>query len=39
VHRLRRRYRELIRLAIAPTVGDACEIDEEVRDLFLALSH
>jgi RNA polymerase sigma factor (sigma-70 family) len=36
VHRLRRRYRELLREEIAQTVGDAEEVDQEIRDLFAA---
>ncbi len=38
VHRLRKRYRELIRAEIAHTVGRADEIDAEMRHLFSALS-
>jgi RNA polymerase sigma-70 factor (ECF subfamily) len=38
VHRLRRRYRELLRAEIARTVEDPAGIDEEMRDLFAALS-
>ncbi len=38
VHRLRTRYRELIRDEIAQTVGDKNDIDEELRDLMSALS-
>jgi RNA polymerase sigma-70 factor (ECF subfamily) len=37
VHRLRRRYRELVREEIARTVRDPDEIDAEIRDLFRAL--
>src|SRR5262245_44661638 len=37
VHRLRRRYRELIRAEIAQTVTTAEEIDDELRDLFAAV--
>ncbi len=37
VHRLRCRYRELIREEIARTVRDPAEIDGEIRDLFRAL--
>jgi RNA polymerase sigma factor (sigma-70 family) len=37
VHRLRRRYRELLRAAIAQTVSSPAEIDEELRDLFEAI--
>jgi len=39
VHRLRRRYRELLRDEIAQTVSTEAEIDEEIRDLFAALAH
>ncbi len=38
VHRLRQRYRELIRAEIARTAGTPQEVDEELRDLFAALS-
>jgi RNA polymerase sigma-70 factor (ECF subfamily) len=37
VHRLRRRYRDLLRLHIADTVDTAADVDEEIRDLFAAL--
>lgn len=37
VHRMRRRYRELLREEIARTVADPEAIDEEMRDLFAAL--
>jgi RNA polymerase sigma-70 factor (ECF subfamily) len=37
VHRLRRRYRELLRAEIEETVADPEEIDQEIRDLFAAL--
>lgn len=37
VHRMRRRYRELLREEIARTVEDPAAIDEEMRDLFAAL--
>jgi RNA polymerase sigma-70 factor (ECF subfamily) len=37
VHRLRRRYRELIRAEIAQTVTTPEEIEEELRDLFAAV--
>jgi len=36
-HRLRRRYRELVRLEVAQTVGDDEHVDEELRDLMAAL--
>lgn len=38
MHRLRRRYRELLREAIGQTVATEAEIDDEVRDLFVALA-
>jgi RNA polymerase sigma-70 factor (ECF subfamily) len=37
VHRLRRRYRQLLRDEIAQTVASAAEIDEEIRYLFACL--
>jgi RNA polymerase sigma factor (sigma-70 family) len=37
VHRLRRRYRELLRAEIADTVADPAEIDDEIRSLFVAI--
>jgi RNA polymerase sigma-70 factor (ECF subfamily) len=37
VHRLRKRYRELLRDEIAQTVISDDQIDEEIRDLFAAL--
>ncbi len=37
-HRLRRRYRELLRDEIAQTVTSEDQIDEELRDLFAALA-
>jgi RNA polymerase sigma-70 factor (ECF subfamily) len=33
VHRLRKRYRELLRAEIAETVSDPSEIDDEMRHL------
>ena len=39
VHRLRRRYRELLRKEIALTVDDPKIIDEEIRELIAALSN
>lgn len=36
-HRLRQRYRDRLREAIARTVADPAEVDDEVRDLFAAL--
>jgi len=36
IHRMRRRYRELLREEIAQTVASAEEIDEEIRHLFAA---
>jgi RNA polymerase sigma-70 factor (ECF subfamily) len=38
VHRLRRRYRELLRAEIGQTVADSEEIEQEIRDLFTAMS-
>lgn len=38
VHRLRQRYRELLRLEIANTVSSPEAIDDEIRSLFAALS-
>ena len=38
VHRLRRRYRELMRAEIAHTVSSPQEIDEEIRHLFAVFS-
>ncbi len=38
VHRLRRRYRELLRAEIAHTVSSPQEIDEEIRHLFAVFS-
>lgn len=37
VHRLRKRYRELIRAEIANTLDDLGEVEEEIRHLFKAL--
>jgi RNA polymerase sigma-70 factor (ECF subfamily) len=37
VHRLRRRYREVLRGAIAQTVASPDEVDAELRDLFAAV--
>jgi RNA polymerase sigma factor (sigma-70 family) len=38
VHRLRRRYRELLREEIAVTVEDPKAVEDEIRELFAALS-
>jgi len=38
VHRLRRRYREVLREEIARTVDGPEAIDDEIRELFAALS-
>jgi RNA polymerase sigma-70 factor (ECF subfamily) len=38
VHRLRKRYRELLRAEIAQTVSTTSEIEAEIRYLFAALS-
>jgi DNA-directed RNA polymerase specialized sigma24 family protein len=37
-HRLRKRYKALIREQIAATVDDPAEVEDEIRDLFAALS-
>ncbi len=37
-HRLRRRYRELLREEIGRTVGDPNQVEDEIRDLFQALA-
>jgi RNA polymerase sigma-70 factor (ECF subfamily) len=37
VHRLRRRYRELLRETISQTVNDPAQIDDEIRTLFAVL--
>jgi RNA polymerase sigma-70 factor (ECF subfamily) len=39
VHRLRQRYRDLLRDEIAQTVTTEEQINEEIRDLFTALAH
>ena len=38
VHRLRQRYRELLRSAVAHTIGDPLEVDAELRHLLHVLS-
>ena len=38
VHRLRQRYRELLRAEIADTVADPAEVEDEIRNLFAALA-
>jgi len=38
IHRLRRRYREMLRARIAQTVGTPAEVDEELRYLFKTLA-
>ncbi|HXT10227.1 MAG TPA: sigma-70 family RNA polymerase sigma factor [Candidatus Angelobacter sp.] len=38
VHRLRQRYRELLRAEITDTVGAAEDVDDEIRNLFAALA-
>lgn len=38
IHRLRDRYRALLRAEIANTLGNAADVDEELRQLFSALS-
>jgi RNA polymerase sigma-70 factor (ECF subfamily) len=39
VHRLKKRYRELLQEAIAETLDDPSELDDEIRSLFEALRH
>jgi RNA polymerase sigma-70 factor (ECF subfamily) len=39
VHRMRQRYREILRAEIAHTVSDAKAVDEEIRHLFAALAN
>jgi len=36
-HRMRRRYRELLRTEIAQTVADPAEVEDEIRRLFVSL--
>ena len=36
-HRLRRRYRAIIREEVARTLDDPAEVDEEIRSLFGSL--
>jgi RNA polymerase sigma factor (sigma-70 family) len=36
-HRLRKRYRELLRAEVGQTLADPAEIDDEIRELFAAL--
>jgi RNA polymerase sigma-70 factor (ECF subfamily) len=36
-HRMRRRYREILREELAQTVADPAEVDDEIRDLFTTL--
>ena len=38
VHRLRQRYRELLRASVANTVADPLEVDGELRHLMNVLS-
>ena len=37
-HRLRRRYRELLREELAQTVADPADVDDEIRSLFETLA-
>jgi DNA-directed RNA polymerase specialized sigma24 family protein len=39
VHRLRQRYREVLRAEIAGTVAKESEVEDELREVFRALSH
>jgi len=38
VHRLRQRYREVLRAEIADTVASPGEVEDEIRNLFAALA-
>jgi hypothetical protein len=38
IHRLRRRYRELLRANVSHTLLDPAEVDEEIRFLLTSLS-
>jgi RNA polymerase sigma-70 factor (ECF subfamily) len=38
VHRLRQRYRELLRAEIADTVASPADVEDEIRNLFAALA-
>ena len=38
IHRLRERYREVLRARITATVDDPSQIDDEIRELFAAFS-
>ncbi len=38
VHRLRRRYREVLRALIAETVAEPSAVDDEIRHLLAALA-
>jgi RNA polymerase sigma-70 factor (ECF subfamily) len=39
VHRLRQRYRELVRTEVLQTVSSPTELEEEMRHLFAVLNH
>jgi RNA polymerase sigma-70 factor (ECF subfamily) len=39
VHRLKQRYREVLRAEIAQTVFDQSEVEDELREVFRALSN
>jgi RNA polymerase sigma-70 factor (ECF subfamily) len=38
VHRLRKRYRDVLRAEIAKTVADPAQVDEEIRYLLVILA-
>lgn len=38
IHRLRRRFREIVRAEVAQTLHDAAELDDEMRHLIAALA-
>ncbi len=37
IHRMRRRYRDLLRTTIAETVSDPADVDDEIRHLVASL--
>jgi len=39
IHRLRKRFRELVKAEIAQTVDDATQVQDELRYLLEVLSH
>jgi RNA polymerase sigma-70 factor (ECF subfamily) len=39
IHRLRRRYRELLRANVSHTLSDSADVDDEIRFLLASLSN